>query len=102
MSNAISTLEEIPEAEVYVVMRDKFLSGWGEADGRDALYVFPCTSDEEAAFVKAYARERGDQDRIRVVKTRSSLPVSNDNQRVGLSRRSEASAWYPKAEEKTE
>jgi len=47
-------------------MTDKFLSGWGEAEGRTAKYVYECSTYQEAEIVKDNAEARSDQKHINI------------------------------------
>jgi hypothetical protein len=47
-------------------MIDKFLSGWGKAEGKNARYIYECESYQEAEEVEAYAKSRGDQKYVRI------------------------------------
>ena len=51
----------------WVVMFDKFLSGWGPARSRKALFVYGCLTAGDAKTVADNARRRGDQTSIRIL-----------------------------------
>lgn len=70
MSIIVDTTADIPDAPYYVVMTDTMMSGWGQADGVDAVYVAVAHSPEEAEVVVANARGRGDQSRVRINTTK--------------------------------
>jgi hypothetical protein len=42
----------------YVTMTDKFMSGWGEAQGKNNKLVISCDTYEEAQIVEENARRR--------------------------------------------
>lgn len=45
----------------YVSMTDRFMSGWGQAQGKINKLVFECQSFEEAETVRDNAKHRTDQ-----------------------------------------
>ena len=57
----------IPDAKFYVVSTDKFLSGWGRADGMKNKLIFPTNSLDEAENIEKYAKSRTDQTRVDIV-----------------------------------
>lgn len=81
----------IPEAPYYVVMRDTFLSDWGKAENRDAVFIAPCNSKDEARIVMANARSRGDQDEISLVEKK---PMIHREVRYGLMTKEDSPRWY--------
>lgn len=83
--------KQIPPAYAYVTMTDRFLSGWGEAEGRLAKYVAVCETWEEAEIVAANARARGDQKHINI---RSAKPRVTDGNLWQLMTRETAGPWY--------
>jgi hypothetical protein len=87
----IRSTSEIPEAPFYVVMKDSFMSDWGRAEGRDAVYVALAESRFEAEVVAANARARGDQQRIRINTTK---PRPKAGWMLMLMRREDAERWY--------
>lgn len=50
----------------YVTMTDKFMSGWGLAEGRINRLVFPCSDYDQAEIVATNAEKRGDMSRINI------------------------------------
>ena len=46
---------------MYVTMTDKFLSGWGKAEGKIAKYVYECKDYNEVLIVSDNAEKRKDQ-----------------------------------------
>lgn len=51
---------------LYVVMHDKFMSGWGEARAKINLFVVECTTQEQATAIVKAAEERSEMRRIRM------------------------------------
>jgi hypothetical protein len=54
----------------YVVMTDKFMSGWGEAKGKINKLVFVCHGYEEAKIVEDNAQNRTDMKYINIHTTK--------------------------------
>jgi hypothetical protein len=80
----------------YVSMKDAFLSGWGDADKRDAIFIFECADKVEAQTVKNYARRRGDQTQIVI---HDSNPISQFDEQYNLvitKNKEECPKWYGK------
>lgn len=50
----------------YVTMTDKFLTGWGEAQGRKAKFIYECETYSQAEVVANNARSRGDQSHVNI------------------------------------
>jgi hypothetical protein len=76
MNAIITSATEIPEAPYYVTCTDKFMSGWGRAEGRINRLILPCESHGEARIVEANARGRGDQKNVRTCTTKPRLRSS--------------------------
>jgi hypothetical protein len=57
-----------------VVGTDRFMSGWGEAEGGASYAAWACESWDEANRVAALIRARGDQKRVRIVDSRDYRP----------------------------
>lgn len=77
---------------IYVTMTDKFLSGWGMAEGRIAKYVYECDTLEEARIVVENAENRKDQKNINIC---YSKPYYNSNtHRVEYLTKAEHPSWY--------
>lgn len=81
--------KEIPNEHFYVTLTDKFLSGWGKAEGKKNRLIIPTRSLREAELVKQEANTRNDFTNIEVkeripnydhrknfvqVKTREDMP----------------------------
>jgi hypothetical protein len=86
----IRSVSEIPTAEFYVVMTDSFLSDWGRAEGRDAVFIWPTDSASEAEAVADNARAREDQKRVRIQTTK---PRPRPSWYLQVMNRGEASNW---------
>lgn len=54
----------------FVTMTDKFMSGWGMAEGRTNKLVIECTTYPEAALIAKNAKRRGEMRRINIRGTR--------------------------------
>lgn len=87
----IDSQADIPDAARYVTMRDTFLSGWGQAEGRAARFVAVCDSQDEAEVVAANAQARGDQVDVEIHDT---LPALDAGSRWGLMTRDGNSPWW--------
>lgn len=58
----------------YVTMTDKFMSGWGHAEGKLNKLIFVCDSLEQAEIVQENAQNRDEMKNINIVKKRPSYP----------------------------
>ena len=56
--------------KAYVTMTDKFMSGWGMADGKINKLIFECDSIQEAHIVADNAENRDDMKYINVTYTK--------------------------------
>lgn len=54
------------EKKIYVTMTDKFMSGWGRAEGKINKLIFECDNFEEAERVADNAEKRGDMKYINI------------------------------------
>ena len=52
--------------KVYVTMTDKFMSGWGMAEGKINKLIFECEDHKEASIVADNAERRGDMKYINI------------------------------------
>lgn len=73
MSHTITERSQIPDAPVYVLCNDSFMSGWGQARGRVNTIILPCADTHEASIVMENAAARSDQKRIRMVGAKPRL-----------------------------
>jgi len=69
----------IPQTPYYVTMTDKGLSGWGQAENKNAKYIYPAHTYKQAEIVAQNARNREDQKNINIV---SKKPVYNKNYNI--------------------
>lgn len=91
MTKELKSQSGIPTAYCYVTMTDRFLSGWGCAEGKLAKYVATCDSYAEAKVVADNATKRGDQKHVNV---RSSKPRVTDGNHWQLMTKETSSPWY--------
>lgn len=76
----------------YVTMTDKFMSGWGEADGKINKLIFECDSRQEAHIVAENAEARGDQKYINIL---ASKPYYTPSRYYAQTKtKEEYPAWY--------
>lgn len=79
---------------VYVTMTDKFMSGWGYAQGKLNKLVFLCDTMEEALIVEDNARSRSDQKNINICMNK---PYYNSNRYyVQYKDKNIYPSWYEK------
>ena len=52
--------KKIKTAYGYVTMTDKFMSGWGMAEGMDAKFVIACDNSEQINIIKKAAKNRSE------------------------------------------
>jgi len=77
---------------VYVTMTDKFMSGWGKAQGRTAKYVAVAKNYDEAQTVARNARARGDQKNVSIRSTKPKYDTRNV--KVGWMNKKSSKRWY--------
>lgn len=65
--SAILRLEILP---YYVVMTDKFMSGWGKADGKINKYIIECEDYNEAEIVQRNAYKRPEMKYINITRNK--------------------------------
>ena len=92
MAQIITSATEIPEAPYYVTCTDKFMSGWGRAEGRINRLILPCKSYEEACIVEDNINGRTDQKDVHVYTTKPQLKASGYLYQV--MDRNNAKPWY--------
>jgi len=76
---------------LWVLCNDRFMSGWGRANGMINTLIFPCRDLAEANIVEANARRRGDMKYIRVV---SNIPRLRGGVFYQVKTRDEYPKWY--------
>ena len=57
----------------YVKMTDSFLSGWGPARSKKAVFIYECETIQEAEIVAENAMHRSDQKDVRICKYKPRL-----------------------------
>lgn len=83
-----------PNHKWYVTMTDKFMSGWGRAEGKSNKLVFICDTLVEAEIVKENAENRSDQEFINI---RATKPYYNSKYNlVQYKDKGEHPSWYEK------
>lgn len=76
----------------WVVMTDKFLSGWGKAENKIDKWVLECESYEEAETVHHNARARSEMKNVNI---RSTKPrYDHRRYRVDYSNKDDAARMY--------
>lgn len=58
MVESITTSRNIPAAWRYVVCTDPVMSGWGHAESKDNVLIFPCFNPEEVDRIITVLRRR--------------------------------------------
>ena len=62
---------------VYVTMTDKFMSGWGMAEGKINKLVIECENSVQAEKIADYARRNRND--VKYINIRYSKPYYNSN-----------------------
>jgi hypothetical protein len=78
---------------VYVTMTDKFMSGWGGAQGRTAKYVIACDNYGEAGIVADNARSRSEMEHIKIVDGKKPV-FSKTRFQTTYADKKEARNWF--------
>ena len=78
-----SSREEIENKKYYVVMTDKFMSNWGQAEGKTNKFIIGCDTLQEAETIKHNAEKRPE---MKYININYSKPHYNKN-RVKVSYR---------------
>jgi hypothetical protein len=80
------------ENKCYVTMTDKFLSGWGMAQGKINKLIITCDNFTEASIVENNALRRSD---MKYINVRDSKPYYNSNNYfVSWHDKSDYSRWF--------
>lgn len=79
--------------KVYVTMTDKFMSGWGGAQGRTAKYVIACDNYGEAETVSDNARSRSEMKYVNIVVGRKPT-FSAKRFQVSYADKKKARNWF--------
>lgn len=77
----------------WVTMTDKFMSGWGKAEGRVNKLVFECDTYEEAAVVAQNASSRGDMRYVGICERRPRY-YPKDRYLVQVKTKADYPNWY--------
>lgn len=93
MSYTITSRKAIPNAYLYVLSNDKFMSGWGQATGKINTIILPCDSWKEAIIVRNNAKDRTDQTRVRIV---ANKPKMREGILYSLFTKETAEVWFEK------
>jgi len=76
----------------YVTMIDKFMSGWGMAEGKKNVLMIECQTIGEARIVASNARDRTE---MIFVKIRGKKPYYNPNKYlVSIHNEGEYRTWF--------
>lgn len=75
----------------YVTMTDKFMSGWGKAQGTLNKLIFICDSYDEAVIVSDNAKNRSDQKNVNICSTKPRFP---SHYYVQFKDKEEYPSWY--------
>lgn len=82
------------EKRFYVSMTDRFMSGWGRAEGRINKLVFVCNSEEEVEIVSDNAHNRTD---MKYIHTYNKKPYwSGKRYLVQYKTKDDYGSWYVK------
>jgi hypothetical protein len=81
---------------IYVTMTDKFMSGWGEAEGKINKYVIECETQQQAQICAKNAKKRSEMKYINIV---SKKPYYNQERYlVSLKKFSELGSIWTKGD----
>lgn len=76
----------------YVIMKDRVMSGWGLAEGKDNILVFECDTWLEAEIVKHNALNRSDMVDVQI---RKKIPLYDESTHlVEIKNKNTSSNWY--------
>jgi hypothetical protein len=73
MIDSVRFASEIPDAPYYVCANDRFLSGWGPAQGKTNTVIFPCSTMIEVHRMMSILEARNDMRYVRVCYTKPRL-----------------------------
>ncbi|MCQ2348937.1 MAG: hypothetical protein MJZ98_00485 [Paludibacteraceae bacterium] len=82
---------ENQELKLYVSMTDKFMSGWGRAEGKISKFVVECSSWAQADEIEFVASHRPDMVRVKVSHIKPNY--SSSRYHVSLRTYEECSGW---------
>ena len=76
----------------YVTMTDRFMSGWGQAEGKINKLVLECDSIEDAEIVAGYAHRRSE---MKYINIHTRRPYYNPKlYKVSWHGKPDYSSWY--------
>lgn len=81
---------------IYVTMTDTFMSGWGPAKGKTAIYCIECDDYDQAEIVAANAELRPEMQRVKIV---SNPPQETGGYQVTVRHVSELGGIWTKEQE---
>jgi hypothetical protein len=64
----------MPNQKCWVSMKDTFFSGWGEAEGKKAVFIYECESKAEAKIVKQNAINHGSATELVILNEKPTYP----------------------------
>lgn len=80
--------------KIYVTMTDKFMSGWGHAEGKINKLIFECDNKEEAFTVMENAERRSD---MKYINYSYNKPYYTPSRYLAqYKNKDEYSRWYEK------
>lgn len=79
---------------LFLRMQDKFLTGWGCADGKKSLLIFKCENLEELNIVKENAKNRTDM--IKIYQVSKIYKYYNKHHLEVVDKKSRYKNWYKK------
>lgn len=88
----MAKLPALLKCPYYVSMTDKFLSGWGKAQGKRARYIYCARDLEQARIIQQNAKCRGDQKNVTV----AARPKFKHGDLVMFKTALDGRRWYEK------
>jgi hypothetical protein len=86
--------EMTDKKKYYVAMTDKFMSGWGKAEGKTNKHVIVCNSYDQAKIVERNAKDRSE---MKYVNIRSTKPHYNEHAVITTwADKKKAPRWFSK------
>ena len=79
--------------KLYVIMTDKFMSGWGQSKNKINKLILVCDNMDQALIVEENAKNRGEMKYINICMNK---PSYNNNYIVSLHDINDYSSWYKK------
>jgi len=92
MSVPVNNATQIPDAWGYVLCDDSFLGGWGEAEGKTNICIFPVKDAQEGLTVYTNALHRPEMRNVRLVNNKPKSPTPT--QLYSLFSQDTAQRWY--------